>query len=802
MGSETFGVRYFKILTFIVTFLLINSATAAVKNARIDISEYNFNNDIIKLEGDWHFYWQKFINPQDGRSLNNSISTPFNALWNDISSLKINNHAKGYGSYELIIHSDSEREDLALYIPEFYSSYHMYLNGEKIAENGDPGNIASQTTPFWLPQAIEVNLKNGSNRLVIHVSNFHHHLGGPYANLQMGSADKISKKRSFDIAGSFLIYGTFLIAAIISLTLFYFYREDTSFLFFGLFAFIYSYRIIGADVYALHEVFPNFSWFIGIRMEYLSLYLSIIFFTYFYSVLIQRKVPDWMFHAVAGVSLLMCFTVFLAIEVFTMLLPYYLLLMFTASIVITAAYLFKMRFRNAMTWLTTMSVLSLFAIFILKALEQFNVIEVKTYVGFLLYLVFIITQCIALSQKFGFDLKKQYSKVSEAKDTQRHFLNSVSHELRTPMNAILGMTNFLMNSDLNEDQKKKVKTIKDNGENLNEILVDLLSFSAIDAGEIRLDNKRMDVKNIVDFSSNKVKEKYAGKSLDFDLVYENEIPNDLVGDEERIGQVLTNILDNAFKFTSKGSIKVKVAALEQDKYKVKLRFKVSDTGKGISKKELDRVLEAFYQGEQGDTRGYGGTGLGLTISTKIVEMMGGDLWIASNPGNGTTVEFEITMRRPLMDLSKEKQGALEDLSQLDPNLKILYAEDNPINQKLLAMMMKTMGYEIDIASDGLEAWEMALTKGYNVIFMDVQMPNMDGIESTKRIIRDVADRPVIIAVTANAGVSDRQKCTDAGMNDFISKPFNAKTLKEGLIKWQSFSSYVTSDRHDVSKYTS
>jgi CheY-like chemotaxis protein len=215
---------------------------------------------------------------------------------------------------------------------------------------------------------------------------------------------------------------------------------------------------------------------------------------------------------------------------------------------------------------------------------------------------------------------------------------------------------------------------------------------------------------------------------------------------------------------------------------------------GIRAEDLSKVIQAFNQGDEGNTRKHGGTGLGLTIAANVIELMDGEMWIDSEEGKGTIVRADFVLKTPRLNLTKHAEELKEEnKSKKIEGLKILYAEDNPINQKLLVMIMKSMGYSVDIANNGLEAWEMAITTSYHIIFMDVQMPKMDGIESTRRIINDQPQRPIIIAVTANAEVADQKRCIEAGMNDFIPKPFNAKMLKEALSKWQGLLLYMEED---------
>lgn len=781
----------------IISFLSLNLYAVKAERGVLDISAVNLNQRTVALDGEWRFHWMQYVNEVQGvKGAKKQAFIPYTYAWSDLPQLDGSVHAKGYASYVLDIRSDEDLDDLALYIPEVYSAYELYLNGSFVSQNGNPTTSAETTEPFWLPKVARIKLKEGDNRLVLHIANFHHHQGGAMDPIQLGTFATISNYRNYSTSGALFISGALLIAAVFSFTVFYFQRIDRSFLFFALFGLVYTYRLLGTDTYFLHELFDHFSWFFAIRLEYFSLFGSITAFAYFFYYLSDYRVPGLLVHLLAGLSAFMSLMLFLPVETFSSLINFYLIVVLLFALVILSVYLYKVRGETKISWPTFLSISSLTFVLMIKMAGHFNWLSEFIHLDLVGYTLFVFSQAVALSQRFGANLVEEMAKSQEARSSQRNFLNSVSHELRTPMNAILGLTDFLRKEELSKEQARKVDSIAKNGEDLNALLLDLLNFSEIDSGEIKLEYRRVNIVEEINKTVDQIKGKYASKKLGMDLTIDPDIPEELVADQERVNLVLNHLLDNAFKFTSEGHISLHVSLAHKDDNIAALRFNLTDTGKGIGQKELDRVLEAFYQGDAGNTRKFGGTGLGLTLSANLVEVMGGEMWIDSKPEKGTTVEFEINLRIPRMDFSKEKDAVLADREKLPSDLKILYAEDNPINQKLLKMMMKSLGYEIDIAENGMEAWEMAIKNRYHIIFMDVQMPKMDGIEATKRIIKDIANRPVIIAVTANAGVADQQRCMEAGMNDFIPKPFNAKTLKEGLIKWKGLTEYMNDGDND------
>lgn len=787
-----------------IALLFFCGATAlqakTVLNGEISLNEqfYEQEEDLV-LTGKWRFYWRELADPKGAPNLDRRpVFMDIMEPWSDLQTMQSEYHASGFATYELDIYSSRKTDKLALRIPEFYSAYELFLNGEQISFNGTVANNIADAVPYWLPKVAAIKLKKGHNRLVLHVSNFHHHKGGAVAPIVLGPSSRFFFFKNMAVSGSLFIAGALLISAVFSLIVFYFQKSDFAFLFFGLFALSYTYRIIGTDTYIFHEIFQGLSWHAAIRLEYLSLFLSVIFFTYFYKNLIARRAPEWIFHGIGIVSALFSLSLLLPTQNFTAFIDYYLLLTAAGLIATTVFYLRAIRWSHTMSWSTTIAVSSLILVMGLKMFAFFGFSVNHLFLSFFGYFVFIVSQTIALAQRFGYNMRMHISQSETAIVSQRNFMNSVSHELRTPMNAIMGMTEFLSKTELKPDQKAKLDTIRKNSEALNSLLLDLLNFSAIDSGELKLETKKFQLKEVVDRALEQAGVSGLKNNVTFKLDYDDNIPDELAGDPERLGQVIYHIVNNAIKFTQKGIISFDLRMESVEGNRVQLHMKVSDTGIGIKPEELSKVIQAFNQGDEGNTRKHGGTGLGLTIAANVIEMMDGEMWIDSEEGQGTTVRADFVLKTPRLNLSKHAEELKEEhKAKKIEGLKILYAEDNPINQKLLVMIMKTMGYEVDIANNGLEAWEMAITNSYHIIFMDVQMPKMDGIESTRRIIKDQPQRPIIIAVTANAEVADQKRCIEAGMNDFIPKPFNAKMLKEAISKWSGLLVYMEEDARNA-----
>jgi len=433
------------------------------------------------------------------------------------------------------------------------------------------------------------------------------------------------------------------------------------------------------------------------------------------------------------------------------------------------------------------------------------------------------------------EMESALTTAREATRMKSRFLANMSHEIRTPMNGVLGMTDFLLGTELNTEQLEYAESIKRSADSLLLLINDILDISRIEAGKLRLDRLAFSLRAKVEDTGSLFALQARGKGLEFVCEVPENLTEAVLGDPGRLGQVLTNLLGNAIKFTDYGRIGVTVETLREDQDDIFVRFVVHDTGIGISRDQQDRLFESFTQGDDSSTRKYGGTGLGLAISKQLVELMGGEIGVESEPGRGSrfwfTARFGAASPSDIAPAARRQPPPATPASRpvasaapadrpspapaepkpsatgananqgtiIGRKYRILLAEDNEINKRITLRLLDKLGLAADAVVNGQEAVNALEKRKYDLVLMDCQMPVMDGYEATAAIRskEGAARRTPICALTANAMEGDREKCLAAGMDDYVSKPVGLEKLREAVDRWLPGAVKVPADTSPV-----
>lgn len=419
----------------------------------------------------------------------------------------------------------------------------------------------------------------------------------------------------------------------------------------------------------------------------------------------------------------------------------------------------------------------------LRASRTRSIIEIILGVLVLMAGLVVLFRDINLRNELELELRKAKQQAEDNANAKEQFMANMSHEIRTPMNSILGFSKLLDKTPLNEKQSEYLKSITNSGNNLLSIINDILDFSKIEAGKLQLEKINFNLHDLLSAIQVMFYQKAFEKNIGFAVHKEKILPSMVFGDPTRLNQILVNLINNAIKFTQQGSVELNCEVKHIEHNLVTLVFRVKDSGIGIPKDKIEHVFERFNQGNKETTRKFGGTGLGLAIVKDLIELQNGEIYVKSKEGFGS--EFVVTLSFPLVfenasPAQENTKFEYEKLAHGDKN--ILLVEDNTLNQKLAIEYLSDFGFLVDSASNGEEAIQKLNGNKYDLVLMDIQMPVLDGYNTTKLIRKQLKLNLPVIAMTAHVTNAEKEKCINAGMDDYISKPFMEKDLYEIIAK--------------------
>jgi signal transduction histidine kinase/CheY-like chemotaxis protein len=386
---------------------------------------------------------------------------------------------------------------------------------------------------------------------------------------------------------------------------------------------------------------------------------------------------------------------------------------------------------------------------------------------------------------------KQLKEVAEkAAQAKSDFLSTMSHEIRTPMNAVIGFTHLLQQLSPTPEQAEYLKLLKFSAENLLVLINDILDFNKIEAGKIEFEEADYNIKDLINNIRLSLSQIATEKNIKVEFLFDNNLPSMVNGDSTRVGQILTNLVNNAIKFTNEGSVTIRASLNKKLEDRTVIDFEVADTGIGIEEDKIEYIFESFTQAAADTSRKFGGTGLGLAITRKLLELMGSEIKLKSEFGKGSVFYFTLSMKNSVQHKVSETNNESGIKQKSLSGLKILIADDNHINIIMIKQFMKAWDIECDTAKNGLIALELVKVNNYQLVLMDLEMPEMDGYQCTAEIRRlpgDFYKNIPIIALTASSIPDIKDKAYVAGMNDFVNKPFNPNELYRKIAAWSNSS---------------
>jgi len=749
----------------------------------LDLRSVNFTGQTVPLNGEWAFYWRRLLQPGD-TVIGPTDYITYPSLWNKNKLHGQTLPVEGYATYSLTILLPRGRPGLSLLMPDVYCSYRLFINDSLRLSNGRPDTSEKLAVPFWSTQTVTLPANTDTLHLLLQVANYWHTKGGTYKQLFIGERHQLNLNLSRDKAYDLLLAGCLFMGGLFFFGFYAFGSRDKAILYFSLFCIVYSYRMIGTSLYVLHSVFPDLSWFVTIRIEYLSLTLGVALFSRYFQSVYPKDVNRIIVNLVVWICLIYSLLIVITPpRLFTKGIMPFLVVMFLYIGVAFFTCIRAVKFRRVGAVFALLSCGIMLLVFLIINLHYFQIVSTEKWIVFTGYVLFFFLQSLVLSHRFAYTLRKAAADAEEGLKVKTEFLSTMSHEIRTPLNVVIGMAHLLLRDKPRKDQEKNLNVLLFSANNLLSIVNDILDYNKIEAGKINFEMVPMDIASIAQHICGGLSIRASEKNIALRVETDSRITRKIIGDPTRTSQVIYNLVHNAIKFTEQGSVVLSIQAEKITEDHVTLTISVADTGIGIEPEKQQLIFERFTQADSSTSRSYGGTGLGLAITKRILELQGVVLNLRSEPGKGSVFYFTQPFTLSNEPVTTDEPHTKDELAEKQlQHIPILVVEDNPFNVMVAQSLLERSGAIVDVATNGAEALEKIKPGKYRLVLMDLNMPVMDGFEATRQLRERGITLPVI-ALTASLPAEVEKDVQSAGLTDIVVKPFNPDELFRTILKY-------------------
>ena len=839
-------MRILSILAIIVQFIILTSCSpgssgkdipGAIKG-EIDLRNWDFAKDgVIEISGEWEFYWEKLLFESDFTGTDKPPVTGYGHVpdfWNLYEFNGESFPGEGYATYRLRILLDDKygkgkEGQIAFMFHDMGTAYRFYANGREISSGGTVGKNKMESVPGYWPNVSDFQPDSNQLEIILQISNFHFWKGGPWESIIIGSEKEVREKREGRLTLALFLFGSIFIMGFYHLVLFFFRKQDRSYIYFGIFSLLIALRILVTGEYYFFRLFPGAAWGTVLKIEYLTFYIGFPVFFMFIQSLFYREFSKKILYLIVAFGAIFSFIVILTPSgMYTHTMKVYQVISFVFSI-------FGLYVLILAVWRKREDIIPFFVGFVILFATVINdtlysnmIIQTGYLVPFGLF-AFIFSQALLLSlrfsraftsvEKMSGELESKNKRLLDLDKLKDEFLANASHELRTPLNGIIGLAEVMyedagsLSSDL---AKLNISLIVSSGRRLSNLVNDILDFSKLKNRDIELMLSSVDMRSLTDVVIELLRPLANRKELNMINSIDPDSPL-VYADENRVEQILHNLVGNAIKFTECGEVMISTEIIpgnaEEKKF---MRVAISDTGIGIPEDKLDVIFESFEQADGSISREHGGTGIGLSIVKQLVSLHGGKTSVESEVKKGSVFSFTLplyagqdkavrTEKRPVFkkkDVDIKKMIENISIKKRDKNGgcgKILVVDDDIVNLEVANNYLSHEDYTVVTATGGHEALGLLKQRDFDLILLDVMMPKMSGYEVCQNIREKFSlyELPVIM-LTARNNISDLIAGFESGSNDYLTKPLNREEL---LVRVRTLVALKkTVKEHDEAKY--